>query len=246
MDQNSSFTAKYFPKFSDRLFFLCGVLMLCSEIWKQLVLTFALGNGIYDWWYVPFQLCSVPMYILLAYPWLRREGIRRTLLAFLMSYCLMSGIIVFADTSGLQYPIPELTAHSYIWHLLLILIGIGSGITYCRSLRSDAKNILFSRALSRAYPLRPFLSATFLYLSCCVIAETLNLTLDRYGLINMFYINPHYPMQQIVFRDLVPVIGNTAAVLLYVTVTVLGAFLFFLLWRIVISGIMPYNKLSRK
>lgn len=155
MDQNSSFTAKYFPKFSDRLFLLCGVLMLCSEIWKQLVLTFALGNGIYDWWYVPFQLCSVPMYVLLAYPWLRREGIRRTLLAFLMSYCLMSGIIVFADTSGLQYPIPELTAHSYVWHLLLILIGIGAGITYCRSLRSDAKNILFSRALSRAYPLRP-------------------------------------------------------------------------------------------
>ncbi len=231
MDRKLSLIEKYFPKISDRVFFLCGILMLCSEIWKQLVLTFVVGNGVYDWWYLPFQLCSIPMYVLLAYPWLRRESLRRTLLAFLMSYCLMSGIIVFADTSGLKYALPELTAHSYIWHLLLILIGIGAGVTYCHGLCSDAKNILFSRSLSRVYPLRPFLYATLLYLSCCVIAETLNLTLDKYGLINMFYINIHYPMQQVVFRELVPVTGNLPAVLLYIAVTVLGAFSFFLLWR---------------
>lgn len=231
MERKLSLIEKYFPKISDRIFFLCGVLMLCSEIWKQLLLTFAVGNGIYDLWYLPFQLCSVPMYILLAYPWLRSDSLRRMLLAFLMTYCLMGGIIVFTDTSGLEYPLPELTAHSYIWHLLLILVGLGAGITYCRGLCSDAKNILFSRALSRVYPLRPFLYATLLYLSCCVVAEALNLTLDQYGLINMFYINPHYPMQQIVFRDLAPVTGNLIAVLLYVAVTVLGAFLLFLLWR---------------
>ena len=231
MNRELSWTEKYFPKASDRMFFLCGILMLGSEIWKQFTLTFSVGGGAYNWWYLPFQLCSVPMYVLLAYPWLRREGIRQTLLAFLMSYCLLSGIIVFLDTSGLQYPLPALTAHSYIWHILLILIGISSGIAYCRNLCSDRKNILFSRTLSRIFPMRPFLYSTLLYLSCCLIAETLNLSLDRYGLINMFYINLHYPMQQIVFRELIPFIGNTPAILLYIAATILGSFLLFLLWR---------------
>lgn len=232
MDKRSSFVRKYFPSIPDRIFFLCGVLMLCSEIWKQFVLTFVLGHGSYNWWYFPFQLCSIPMYVLLAYPWVRREGARRMLLAFLMSYCLLGGVAVFADTSGLQYPIPALTVHSWAWHILLLLIGLSAGIVYSRRLSVDAKNILFSRTLSHTLPLRPFFHATLLYLTCCVAAEVFNLSLDKFGLINMFYINPDLQMQQIVFRDLVPVIGNLPAIIIYIAATCTGAFLFFLIWNL--------------
>lgn len=126
------------------------------------------------------------------------------LLAFLMSFGLLGGIAVFADTSGLMYPLSALTVHSWTWHFLLILIGISAGVVYFQRLRSDAKNVLFSRALSEALPLRPFIHAAIFYLCCCALAEIFNLTLDRYGLINMFYINPDLQMQQVVFRDLVP------------------------------------------
>ena len=50
------------------------MLMFCSEIWKQFTLTFAIGGGSYIWWYFPFQLCSIPMYILLVYPWIRKKN----------------------------------------------------------------------------------------------------------------------------------------------------------------------------
>lgn len=214
-----TFREKYFPSFSDRLFFLCGLLMLCSEIWKQYTLTFPLGGGAYNWWYFPFQLCSIPMYILAAYPWLRRPGIRRTLLAFLMCYTLLGGIAVFADTSGLHYAYAPLTVHSYLWHCLLILLGILSGFVYFRSFENE--NTLCA-----------FAGSTGLYLICCAAAEVFNLTFDRFGGINMFYINPDYRMQQIVFRDLSLVIGNLPAILLYIAVTVLGAFLLLLAWRL--------------
>lgn len=233
MAKRSAFIETYFPQISDRIFFLCGVLMLCSEIWKQLVLTFSLGHGTYNWWYFPFQLCSIPMYLLLVYPWIRKEGARRMLLAFLMTYCPLGGIAVFADTSGLQYPLPALTVHSWTWHILLILVGISAGAVYFGRLRSSAKEILFSRALSEALPLRPFFHATVLYLSCCLIAELFNLTFDRFGLINMFYINPHLKMQQVIFRDLVPLIGNPGAILVYIAAAVSGAFLFFLIWNLI-------------
>ena len=120
--------------------------------------------------------------------------------------------------------------------VLLILIGIFAGILYCRKPAGGpgaSGKLLFSRRLINAFPLRPFLGASALYLICCGIAELLNLALDQYGKINMFYINPDYQMQQVIFRDLIPLLGNTAVILLYIVATILGAFILFLFWRVV-------------
>ena len=212
--------------------------MLSSEIWKQFTLTFTLGHGQYNWWYLPFQLCSIPMYVLTAYPFLRRQSLRRSALVFLMTYCLMGGIAVFADTSGLHYPLPALTVHSYLWHIFLIILGLITGAIYIRELYEDGKKALFSRALRRVFPLRPFIYSTVFYLVCCMAAELLNLSLDCFGTINMFYINPDYKMQQVIFRNLVPILGNTAAILIYVAASVLGAFLLFELWHLVFRAVV--------
>lgn len=223
----------YFPKRSDILFFLCGVIMSVSEIWKQLTLTFVLGGGSYNWWYFPFQLCSIPMYLLLLYPWLRRERPRRILLTFLMSYTLLGGIAVFADTSGLHYPLTALTVHSYLWHILLILIGIMSGLVYFRSAHEKAPSAPACFCSGHEKAPRAFAGSTGLYLFCCVLAELFNLAFDRFGTINMFYINPDYQMQQIIFADLSVRIGNAPAILLYIASTILGAFFLFLIWQFI-------------
>lgn len=233
MNRKKTLISVFFSNKSDVFFFACGILMLCSEVWKQFTLTFVIGGGRYNWWYFPFQLCSIPMYILLAYPWLRRSNTRRTLLTFLMCYCLLGGVAVFADTSGLHYPLRALTIHSYLWHILLIILGVTAGITYLRLLRANKKKALFSRSLKTAFPLRPFLYSSLLYLACCLIAELLNLSLDRFGTINMFYINPDYQMQQVVFRDLLPLLGNTGVILLYIASTIFGAFILFLVWKLI-------------
>ena len=81
---------------TDIFFFICGLFMLSGEIWKQLTLTFILGGGQYNWWYFPFQLCSIPMYILILYPRIRRSALKQALLTFLMCYGLLGGIAVFA------------------------------------------------------------------------------------------------------------------------------------------------------
>ena len=214
----------YFPRLSDRLFFLCGAIMLSSEAWKQLTLTFLVYGGQYNWWYFPFQLCSVPMYLLAAWPWIRRASLRRAVLSFLMCYTLLGGIAVFADTSGLQYPLAPLTVHSYLWHIALILIGVLAGFLFHR------EPLCPSSGESRK-ALRAFAGGTGLYLLCCGAAELFNLAFGRFGEINMFYINPSCRMQQIVFSDLSFLVGNGLSILLYIAATVLGAFLLFLLWR---------------
>lgn len=215
-----------------RFFQIPGILMLISEIWKQLCITFVLNGGSYRWWYFPFQLCSIPMYILLIFPYIKKARLRNAFLTFLMTFCLLGGIIVFADTSGLHYPIAALTVHSYLWHILLITIGILAGIVRIGEAASRASaEFALEASLKPAAPLTGFFDAVLLYLGACLTAELINLICSRYGMINMFYINPLHSMDQIVFEDLVPILGNGAAIALYILATVIGAWLLFLIWK---------------
>ena len=202
-----------------RSFFLCGICLFLSEIFKQLLLTFVVNGGNYYWWYLPFQLCSIPMYLMLLLPFVPLK-IQESFLVFLSTFGLLGGIAAFADTSGLHYPLALLTVHSYLWHFVLILIGLYAGFT------------LFKQ---RVFRLRvPAFGITeLLYLACCTIAEWINLTFDSFGTINMFYINPDYSMQQIVFREIADTAGNLTAILLYILSTICGAFFLFLMWRLI-------------
>lgn len=209
------------PPLRFRPFFIfCGLLMLISEIWKQACLTFLLNGGSYNWRYFPFQLCSIPMYLLLILPYTRKSILRNTCLTFLMTFGLLGGIAVFADTSGLHYPLFALTFHSYAWHILLIMIGILAAIAR------------YSERHAALPALRDYRNAVFLYLFCCVISTGINQICGRFGTINMFYINPDLHMEQIIFSDLVPVLGNVPVIFLYMAVTILGAGILFLVWRL--------------
>ena len=207
-------------------FFYCGFLMLISEIWKQYCLTYIVNNGTYNWWYLPFQLCSIPMYVCLVLPWCASVRIRGVLLAFLMDFGLLGGIFAFLDTTGMYYSYPPLTVHSFAWHILLIVIGIRAGL----GREADTSWAGFKKCVC-------------MFLACCLIATTFNLLFHPYGKINMFYISPYYPMGQVVFRDIARLLGNSAGILLYIASILTGAGLLHLLWnRLKASTSFTYRK----
>ena len=109
-----------------RFFLASGILMLASELWKQYTLTFLLGGGNYNWWYFPFQLCSIPMYVCLLLPWVRSRCVQQVLTAFLVDFGMLGGIFAFFDTSGMHYDYFPLTVHSFAWHILLIILGLAA------------------------------------------------------------------------------------------------------------------------
>lgn len=227
-----------------RIFLLfCGPVLAASEIWKQWYLTFVINQGHYNPWYFPFQLCSIPMYILLILHPTKKPSVRGVLLVFLMCCGTLGGIAVFADTSGLHYPVAALTVHSYLWHILLIFIGIAAGIYYRQTFFCNfSKNPAYDGSTSSpgCQPCpdlffvrfrHDFTGSIILYLICCGIASVLNTCFDPYGTINMFYINPRYPMIQVVFSELVKYIGNIPTIFLYMASTILGSFLIFRIWN---------------
>lgn len=188
--------------------------MLISEIWKQYCLTYIINNGTYNWWYFPFQLCSIPMYVCLVFPWCRSSKIRGLLLAFLMDFGLLGGIFTFFDTSGMYYRYFPLTFHSFAWHILLIFLGIRAGL----SKESDRSK-------------QGFLRCACLFLACCLIATLINFLFHPYGQINMFYISPYYSMGQVVFRDIARLLGNNEGILIYIASIITGAGILHLLWN---------------
>ncbi len=207
---------------------LCGMVMLASEIWKQWILTFTLNHGSYNWWYFPFQLCSIPMYVCLAIgicsssrirkqsSYLRSHGDRicSLLMAFLMDFGILGGIFAFFDTSGMHYAYFPLTIHSFAWHILLIIIGCYSGLNE----KADRS-------------LKGYCFSVILYLVCCGTATLFNLVFHQYGMINMFYISPYYRMRQRVFCQIAALTGSGRAIFIYILASITGAGLFHLLWN---------------
>ena len=249
---------------------------MLSELWKQYTLTFVLNNGSYQWSYIPFQLCSIPMYLCLILGMsgklnftrhgnIRIRKFRRAGITFLADYTLMSGIVTFLDTSGLHYGYAPLTIHSYLWHIIIAGIGVYSGLKLisecktkffcnrpehpdgrrmplqnvnsysdrrlksCSSCRQDLQKKQQDRFEQRV-AISDFLPASCIYLICCGIAELINLSFDRYGIVNMFYINPHYYVNQIVFNDLAHTIPNNIVIVLYKCCTMLAAFIVHMIW----------------
>lgn len=206
---------KYFKTDNSiHFFFACKTFMLIGELWKQWYLTFVQNNGTYDWWFFPFQLCNVPLYLLIALPFLKHTHMERIVYTFLMDFSLLGGIAVFFDPSGLTYDRFPLTIFSYTWHVLLIILGLRIG---CMQKGN--------------YSLKGFLLTLPLYALGCIIATILNFTCIRYGNLNLFYISPFFPMKQIVFSDISRILGHGASIFLYICATITGAFLIHILWR---------------
>lgn len=198
------------------ILFIMGILLALSECYKQLFLYYVVNHHSYDWWYFPFQLCSIPMYLCLLLPFTGKTGGKwqRILCTFMYSYNLPGSILVFAAPYGMMHPYWTLTLHSFLWHIVLVFIGL---------------LILFSDMGAASY--RGLAGATGIFLVCCLIATAVNILASPYGYPDMFYITPYYPTTQPVFSVIAERFGIMAGDLSYLGTIVFGAFVLHIGYR---------------
>ena len=193
-----------------RVLFLCGLFLAAGELYKQLFLYYVIF-GAYNWWYFPFQLCSIPMYLCLLLPLLRRHGkLFHTVCTFLQDFSLLGGIMALAEPSGLLHPYWTLTMHGLIWHILLVFIGL---------------LLAFSQIPYRTNA--GYLCTLPMLAAFCAVATVINIATG--GAADMFYISPYYPVTQIVFYQISLRLGTGAGICIYVLCLCAGGFLFHLL-----------------
>ena len=75
------------------ILFTIGLVLIVSEIFKQLFYYFVMMDNRYSWGDFPFQLCSIPMYLCLIAPWLKPGKLQRGMFSFMVLYNLLGGAI---------------------------------------------------------------------------------------------------------------------------------------------------------
>lgn len=211
--------ARRLRKLSDRgnriLLVGIGLLLMLTEVYKQLFYQFVIGDGGYNWGIFPFHLCSIPMYLCVIAPLLKPGPVQQGMYGFMMLYNLLGGAIAFVEPSGLLHGYVTLTIHALLWHMLLVFIGL---------------YLVFSgRAGSEKLNYR---TASFTFLALCGIAFCINVIFRRVsnGAINMFFVGPSNS-SLIVFKQISEAFGWYVSTALYIPVVCLGAYLLFLLIR---------------
>lgn len=189
-----------------RILFLCGVLLAASELYKQFFLYYIVNSSHYDWWYFPFQLCSIPMYLCLLLPFVRHRRMEGIFYTFMQDFGLLGGVMALLEPSGLLHPYWTLTVHGLSWHVILIFISLV---------------ILFGRSGSTS-PADYAKTLPLLGLFA-VIATVINLLTK--GTADMFYISPYYPVTQIVFHKISILFGIGPGIVIYLLSICAGGFL---------------------
>ena len=178
------------------ILFSCGVLLALMELYKQAFLYVIEFHGHFDWWYFPFQLCSIPMYICLAAPLLHSEKTLRRAATFLQD---------LAVPPGLMHPYWTMTLHGFLWHFILLFLGLLSCMSGIAGReRRDYMDIL------------PF------FFLCCLIACVINIAAGPTAATDMFYISPFHPSSQPVFHEIACTAGIFWGNLLYVVSMIAG------------------------
>ncbi len=197
----------------NRILLLCvGIFLVLTEIYKQLFHYYFMENGSYAWWIFPFQLCSVPMYLCILAPLLKPGAIQKGMYNFMMLFNLLGGFMAFVEPSGICHDYWTLTLHAFIWHLLLVFVGL---------------YLAFSGRGGKA--IRDYRYAAITFIALCAVAFCINLTFFNVsgGSINMFFVGPANS-SLIVFKDISERFGWYISTLLYIPVVCLGAYLVFL------------------
>lgn len=199
-------------KQNKKLLFFSGLFLLMIEIYKQLFYFYIVNNGKYDFSVFPFQLCDVPMFLCLTIPFIKNKKVLEGMYNFMVSYNLLGGFITFLEPSALCRPYLTMTLHGFVWHLVLVFIGIYLALSE-RCLKSK----------------KDFLMSTKVYAVLCSIALILNISLKNVsnGKMNAFYLGPSIsPI--IIFEDISSNFGWFINMIVFIIIMSLGAYLVYM------------------
>ena len=171
---------------------------LLSEMIKQVFL-FRMHH-VFQWWYFPFQLCSVPMYLLCCLTRLSDEQ-QETVCTFCASCSLIAALCALLYPENMLHEQVFLMTHSFLYHGWML---------WCSFL--IIRNRLYGKR---------FLPVCRLLVILAFIAEIINTigfySHTGYGVPDMFYISPFVPATQPVFKAIAEHSGRITEIIVYLS-----------------------------
>lgn len=171
-----AFLAKYINKTKNKkllngIILIYGLIFLGLEIYHEVKRYFFFGY--YDFSSIPFQFCSIPIYLCLILPFIKNEKIRMPIFYYLGIYCMIAGIfpLLFGQGQLCRWSKISDVIRSFLWHVLILQVSILSVVhaEIGKNIKKDYKY---------------FLGAVAIFVGLTVIAQLINVTLHYTGGIN--------------------------------------------------------------
>ncbi len=164
-----------------------SLILLCCEVFKQLF-WFAF-YGYYRFEILPYQFCSVPIYVSIfatLAPW---DKAREVCYRFLAFYGIIGGLAVMLVPTAVLYTyFVPMSLHAMIWHAVLVIMG--AYLIVSRGYGKKLRELIGPSAMLLVFVAIAIVGNILvynLYLNTPSCPEGDNLS--------MFYISPYYPTQ---------------------------------------------------
>lgn len=143
----------------------------------------------------------------------KSERIKRAAYGFMMTFNMLGGLAGVFEPSGVFHSRVFLTAHSVVWHYLLVFIAF---------------YVLFSGR--SGWERRDYFDLVKLFCVLCFTAFLINtlIGITTGAVVNMFFVGPN-PAPIIVFSDIANKYGWVASTVLYIPLTSMAAGVIFYL-----------------
>ena len=208
------------------------VVIVLLEIYKQLVFSVYLTDGVFSWdysWYAfPFQFCSSPLYILPIIAFTSNERLRNRCVAYMMTFALFAGLAVFCYPNDVFMEITGINYQTMIHHGSQIFIGVLYGVRYRKRLTAQ---FFFGGV-------RTFVTMVFIAMALNVGVYHMLSALSIDETFNMFYISPY-------FDCTLPVLSTVWGMVSYVPFVCVYFFGFILCALIIYSLFLVFTRGSR-
>lgn len=111
-----------------RIVLITWIVSLVFEIYKQIIFTFKVNNGVieasYQWYSFPFQFCSSPLYVLPLIAFLKDGKVRNALMAFASTFMLFGGLAVMLYPNDVFCEFIGINIQTMVHHGLQLAMGI--------------------------------------------------------------------------------------------------------------------------
>ncbi|MDD3191877.1 MAG: YwaF family protein [Bacilli bacterium] len=190
--------------------------LICFEIYKQLVFTYENGSWDYQWYIFPFQFCSVPMYIGLLALFLPKGRFQDACYTFLATFSLFAGLATMLYPNDVFIPTLGISIQTMVHHGGMLVLGI----------------VIIARKKG-ALKWKNMVGAALVFVGLFVIAFLGNVIVHQFvsETFNMFFVSPYYANHLPVLSTIQAELGYIVFLITYVIGFIGIAYLFLLISR---------------
>lgn len=210
-------------KTTKKILFICALISLIFEIYKQINFSFNYNETStwwsYQWYIFPFQFCSTPMYIALIAALTKNKKLEYACYSFLATFGLVGGIsvmiypnTVFIDTIGINI-------QTMIHHGLQVIMGM---------------YLLLSKRVSFSF--KTLIKALYVFIILVGIALILNILtyyINIDGGLTLFYISPFHRSSLVILCDIYEKVPYFVFLIIYIGAFTLGSSIVLLISKLI-------------